>query len=163
MTDVGGFGVEVEAIERGTKDHLASLINGGGKPAFGEEAEEIFIVKPAQFPFGVEVSEEIEDLFIEERVANFDGRVHGNAVAFGLEEVTCERDPAGDPDAPIERVPVFGAVEGHLEIGPGVGLHADGVHGIGIEAEFGGTEETVGIDPGVGATDGVFDIAAELP
>ena len=153
----------MEAIERGTKDHLASLINGRRKPAFGEEAEEIFIVETAQFPFGVEVSEEIEDLFIEERVANFDGRVHGNAVAFGLEEVTCERDPAGDPDAPIERVPVFGAVEGHLEIGPGVGLHADGVHGIGIEAEFGGTEETVGIDPGVGATDGVFDIAAELP
>ena len=120
-------------------------------------------METAQFPFGVEVSEEIEDLFIEERVANFDGGVHGNAVAFGLEEVACERDPAGDPDAPIERVPVFGAVEGHLEIGPRVGLHADGVHGIGIEAEFGGTEETVGIDPGVGATDGVFDIAAELP
>ena len=153
----------MEAIERGTKDHLASLINGRRKPAFGKEAEEIFIVETAQFPFGVEVSEEIEDLFIEERVADFDGRVHGNAVAFGLEEVACESDPAGDPDAPIERVPVFGAVEGHLEIGPRVGLHADGVHGIGVEAEFGGTEESVGIDPSVGATDGVFDIAAELP
>ena len=39
---------------------------------------------------------------------------------------------------------------------------SDFVHGLAVEAEFGEGEEAVGVDPGVGAADGGFELGAEV-
>jgi hypothetical protein len=39
---------------------------------------------------------------------------------------------------------------------------ADFVHGLAVEAEFGEGEEAVGVDPSIWATDGGFELGAEV-
>lgn len=39
---------------------------------------------------------------------------------------------------------------------------SDFVHGLAVKAEFGEGEETVGVDPGIGASDGGFELGAEV-
>ena len=39
---------------------------------------------------------------------------------------------------------------------------SDFVHGLAVEAEFGEGEEAVGVDPGIGAADGGFELGAEI-
>ncbi len=88
LADVFGFVVGEETVDGGTEDGFFALADVFGEPAFGDEAEEVFVPKAVEFPIGMEAGGEVADGFVEEGVAGFDGGEHGDAVAFGLEEET---------------------------------------------------------------------------
>jgi hypothetical protein len=157
--DEGRLGIEVEAIQGCPENNLLPPVDFGWKPLLGKEAQKVFVAKSAQLPLRVQARDEVEDLFIEEGVTHFHRRVHGHAVAFGLEQVPGQRNPRGNPDAAVEWVPLFGAIEGELEGLPRSRLVEDLAHRLAIEAELGEGKETVGVDPRVGAADGRFDAA----
>ena len=88
LADVFGFVVGEEAVDGGAEDGFFAVADVFGEPAFGDEAEEVFVPKAMEFPIGMELGGEVADGFVEEGVAGFDGGEHGDAVAFGLEEET---------------------------------------------------------------------------
>ena len=88
LADVFGFVVGEETVDGGAEDGFFTLADVFGEPAFGDEAEEVFVPKAMEFPIGMELGGEVADGFVEEGVAGFDGGEHGDAVAFGLEEET---------------------------------------------------------------------------
>ena len=85
FADVFRFVVGEKAVDGGAEDGFFALADIFGEPAFGDEAEEVFVAKAVEFPIGMELGGEVADGFVEEGVAGFDGGEHGDAVAFGLE------------------------------------------------------------------------------
>lgn len=55
FTDVFGFVVGEEAVDGGAEDGFFALADVFGEPAFGDEAEEVFVAKAVEFPVGMEL------------------------------------------------------------------------------------------------------------
>ena len=54
----------------------------------------IFVAESAQLPARMQFGGEIENVLIEERVTNFDRRMHRHAVALGLQEMARQQTRA---------------------------------------------------------------------
>ena len=55
FTDVFGFVVGEETVDGGAEDGFFALADVFGEPAFGDEAEEVFVAKAVEFPIGMEL------------------------------------------------------------------------------------------------------------
>src|SRR5437667_306807 len=86
--------------------------------------------------------------------------MHGDAVAFGLEQMAGEGDAGGDPDTAVKWMPVTGALEREAQIQPRMGGFHEMTHGRRVEAQLGETEQAVGVDPGIRAANGFLDASA---
>src|SRR5687767_1864025 len=91
-------------------------------PAFRQQAQQIFVSETPQLPARVEPGREVEDFFVEKRVADFDRGVHGDAVAFGLQKMARQEDAGRDPNAAIKWRPAFGSLDGKSQLAPGMAV-----------------------------------------
>ena len=78
--------------------------------------------------------QKIEDLFIEERISNLHRGMHRDTIALGLKQVSGQSNARCDPDAAVQRMPAFGAVQRNLQIGPGIGFLQHLPHWFSVEA-----------------------------
>ena len=82
-----------------------------GTQRSAKQTQQMLIPESAKSPAWMQFRQEIEDILIQKRVAHFDRRMHGDAVAFGLEEMAGQKNARGNPDSAMERVPSFGAFQ----------------------------------------------------
>src|SRR4051812_13508468 len=85
--------------------------------------------------------------------------MHRDAIAFGLEEMPGQEDAGGNPDSAMERRPALRALEGKIQLRPWIRLPDRFVHVVAVKAQLRDGEHAVGIDPGVGTTDGTLNFA----
>ena len=122
----------------------------------------MFVTKTAQFPARVQSCQKVKDLLIEKRVSDLHGRVHRHPITFSLKEVPSQSDPSCDPDTTVQRVPPFGALQGHLQIVPRIKFLQNFSHRRSVEPKLREPEQTVSIDPGVGTTNRVLHTASKV-
>ena len=77
---------EVEAVERGAEHALAAPRHLARQPALGHLPQQVLLAEAVQLPARIDLRQEREHVFIEERVARLDRAVHRHAVALGVEQ-----------------------------------------------------------------------------
>ena len=64
--------IHVETIQRRPKDNLVPAGHGFWHPPFRQETQEMLVPKSAKAPARMKLRQEIEDIFVEKRIAHFD-------------------------------------------------------------------------------------------
>src|SRR3954466_7223654 len=86
--------------------------------------------------------------------------MHRDAIAFGLEEMASQEDARGNPNPAMERRPALRAFEWKIQLGPRIRLSDRFVHLVAVKAQLRDRQHAVGIDPGIGTTDGIFNFTS---
>src|SRR5215218_9060166 len=97
----------MKAVQRRAEDNLVPARNGFRHPSFRQETQQMLVLESAKPPFWVQLRQEIEDVFIEKRITHLDRRMHRDAIAFRLEEMTGQENARRDPDSAMERRPAL--------------------------------------------------------
>src|SRR5215831_15348739 len=63
LSDKGRLRVDMKAVQGSAENHLASTVYRRRQPACGQEAQQMFVPKLAEFPAWVQSGQKIEDFF----------------------------------------------------------------------------------------------------
>ena len=95
--DEGRFWIDVEAVQRSSEDYLATPIDGRGQPPSATSGANVCPENRAASNAGA-VWPKNRILPRRERIANLYGRMHGDSIPFGLEEMPGQGDTGRYPD-----------------------------------------------------------------
>src|ERR1051325_259727 len=109
----------------------------------------MFVSESAKPPARMKFRQKIENVFVEKRIAHFDGRMHRDAIAFRLEEMAGEKNARRNPHTAMKRRPALRALDGKIQFGPWICACECFAHFFAVEPQLRNREHAVGIDPGI--------------
>src|SRR5262249_15893639 len=104
LIDKGRWLVLMKGIKSRPDYDFRTPSYGFRQVAIRQKPEEILVAHATEFPARVQPGQECEHLFIEERIARLDRRVHGYSVTFCLQQQAGEHDPGAEIQPPVDRV-----------------------------------------------------------
>src|SRR3954447_19417267 len=118
----------------------------------------MFVAESFQSPTRMQSRQKIENIFVKEWIPDFDRVVHRDPIALGLQKMTGEENSRGNPNAAMQRIPAFRALEREVQLGPRILLRGHFAHRLAVETKLGDREHAVGIDPRIRTADCALDL-----